>query len=249
MPFPLTALILFLTGCLAGFINVMAGGGSSLTLPMLIFLGLDSALANGTNRIALVIQNISAILSFKNEKYSEFGKSFKLALFTLPGAIIGAITAVKIDNLLFQKILGIVMIGIIFTIIMPMKKKETVENIKSKNPWIIYPMLVGIGFYGGFIQVGVGFLFMAALFHTLKISIVRVNMHKVFIILIYTIPALFIFAINGKTDWLLGIILAVGNATGAWWAAKLSIKKGEKLIRIMLIVAIVIMSFKLLKIF
>jgi uncharacterized membrane protein YfcA len=84
-------LILFAAGTIAGFINVMAGGGSSITLPILIFLGLDATVANGTNRIAIFIQNISAIKSFKNEQYSEFKISFTMALFALPGAIIGAL--------------------------------------------------------------------------------------------------------------------------------------------------------------
>ena len=103
-------LILFGVGLIAGFINVNAGGGSSLTLPTLIFLGLDSTLANGTNRIGLLIQNIFAVQSFKKEDYHQFGLSFKLALFTVPGAIAGAVLAVNIDDLLFKKILSVVLI-------------------------------------------------------------------------------------------------------------------------------------------
>jgi len=88
-----SALILFGVGAVSGFMNVVAGGGSSLTLPALIFLGLDSTVANGTNRIAIIIQNVSAIHSFKQEKYHQFGMSMKLSLMTLPGTIAGAIFA------------------------------------------------------------------------------------------------------------------------------------------------------------
>ena len=97
--------LLFGVGIITGFINVMAGGGSTITLPVLIFLGLDSSLANGTNRIGLLFQNLSGILSFKNENVSQLKLSVKLSLFTLPGAVLGALYATKIDDILFQKIL------------------------------------------------------------------------------------------------------------------------------------------------
>ena len=229
--------------------NVMAGGGSTLTLPALIFLGLDSALANGTNRVAIIIQNIFAVYSFKREKYQKFKLSLKLALFTLPGAVIGALVAVKMNDQTFQTILGIVMIGIIISMIIPRKKIEYLQfDDKNISPWIYVSMLF-IGFYGGFIQVGVGFIIMAALHYLMKINLVYVNMHKVFIILIYTIPAILIFIFTNNINWELGLTLAAGNAIGGWWAAKFSVKRGEGIIKIILIAAVFIMSLKLLNIF
>ncbi len=242
-------LILFGVGMIAGFINVNAGGGSTLTLPTLIFLGLDSALANGTNRVAIFVQNIFAVISYKREKYSQFKTSFKLSLFTLPGAVAGALMAVNISDNLFQKILGIVMIGIIVSLIIPKKKKEYVNDLNGKISWKVYLSMIGIGFYGGFIQVGVGFIIMAAIQNLMKLNLVFVNMHKVFIVLLYTIPALLIFVLTGDVDWVLGLSLAVGNAIGGWWAVKFSVKKGEKFIRYVLIAAILIMSVKLMNIF
>jgi uncharacterized protein len=236
--------LLFGVGSLAGFINVMAGGGSSITLPILIFLGLDSALANGTNRIAIFIQNISAIISFKQEKYSDFKTGIKLAEFAIPGAIVGSFIAVRIDTDLFQKLLAFVIIGIMITIILPRKTKLQIQQ-NSKSPWVIYPIMFAIGLYGGFMQIGVGFMLMAALQNLLHLDLVRVNMHKVFIVFFYTIPAVIIFIFTGNVNWLYGLVLAAGNATGAWWSVKLSIKKGEKVIRIVLFVALLIMSLKL----
>ena len=225
-----------------------AGGGSSLTLPALIFLGLDSAVANGTNRLAIIIQNISAVRSFKQEDYHDFKTSFKLSLFTLPGAIIGAIAATNIDDLLFRKILGIIMIGIIISMVIPRNKNvDESGNIKSKVP--VYFAMIGIGFYGGFIQVGVGFLLMASLRYLMKLNLILVNMHKVFIVLIYTVPAFIIFIATDNVNWLMGIVLAAGNAIGGWWAAKFSVKKGEGFIKIILIIAVLIMAIKLLGVF
>lgn len=242
-------LILFGVGLVAGFINVNAGGGSTLTLPTLIFLGLDSAVANGTNRVAIFIQNIFAVISFKKEKYFRLKTSLKLSIFTLPGAIVGAMLAVNISDNLFQKILGIVMIGIIISLIIPKKKAEYTDDSNGKISWKVYLSMIGIGFYGGFIQVGVGFIIMAAIQNLMKLNLIFVNMHKVFIVLIYTIPALLIFVLSGDVDWVLGLSLAAGNALGGWWAAKFAVKKGEKLIRYVLMAAILIMSAKLLNVF
>jgi hypothetical protein len=242
-------LLLFGVGTLTGFINVMAGGGSTLTLPVLIFLGLDSSLANGTNRIGLLSQNLFGILSFKNENVSQFKLSLKLGLLTLPGAIIGAFYATKIDDVLFQKILGVIMIGIVIMMLIPNSKEFLKEKITDKLPWAIYPIMFGLGFYGGFIQVGIGFLLMLSLHRVLKLNLLYVNLHKVFIVLIYTIPALLIFIVTGNVSWFHGLSLAVGTSIGAWWSAKLAVKKGVNVIKGFLIVAIVIMSVKLLGIF
>ncbi len=243
-------LLLFGVGAIAGLLNVTAGGGSSLTLPTLIFLGLDSALANGTNRVAIFIQNLSAITSFRRENVHQFSTSFKLALWTLPGSIIGAIAAVRISDEWFQKILGVVLIFVVLSMMTsPTGKHPRGAENDSYRHWMVYPALFAIGFYGGFIQVGVGFLLMAALFHLLRLDLLFVNMHKVFIVLIYTIPALGIFIWSGNVNWILGLALAAGNATGGWWAAKLSVKKGERFIRYFLFAAILIMAAKLLGLF
>ena len=248
MPDLLGIIILFGVGTIAAFINVNAGGGSSLTLPVLIFLGLDPTVANGTNRVAILFQNISAVQSFKQEKFFELKNSLILAAFTLPGAVAGAIIAVKISNELFEKVLGVVMILIIITMLIPKKKTDN-KNIGLKIDWKIILSMLIVGFYGAFIQVGVGFLLMASFQYFIKLDLVRVNMHKVFVVLVFTIPALLIFIITDNINWYYGLTLAAGNTFGGWWGAKLSVKKGEKLIKFVLIIAIFIMALKLLNIF
>ncbi len=242
-------MLLFSVGTLTGFINVMAGGGSTLILPLLIFFGLDASVANGTNRIGLFSQNLFGILSFKKENVSQFRLSLKMALFTLPGAIIGAVYATKISDETFQKMLGIIMIGIVLTMMVPSSKKYVNEKILGKVPWLIYPAMFALGFYGGFIQVGIGFLLMIALHRILKMNMLYVNFHKVFIVMFYTIPAIVVFAVTGNIDWIYGLSLGAGTGLGAWWSAKVAVRKGEKIIKIFLTIAILIMSLKLLGVF
>lgn len=241
--------LLFGVGSIAGFINVNAGGGSTLTLPTLIFMGLDSALANGTNRVAIFIQNIFAVASFHKRQVHQFKMSLIFALFTLPGAIIGAILATQVSHTLFQRILGAVLIFVVLSMFFSRSYNSGVSAKDNKSQWLIYPALFGIGFYGGFIQAGVGFLFMAALYHLIQLDLVRVNMHKVFIILIYTFPALLVFALTGNVNWTYGLVLAAGNALGGWWGAHAAVKGGERVIRMILAVAIIIMALKLFNLF
>ncbi len=241
-------LILFFVGAIAAFINVNAGGGSSLTLPALIFLGLDPTVANGTNRVAIIFQNASAVYAFKREKFYELKYSLILSALTLPGAIIGAITAVNISGELFEKILGVIMILIIITMLAPKKKTDkTVTDFTID--WKIVISMIIVGFYGAFLQVGVGFLLMASFQYLMKLDLIRVNMHKVFVVFVFTIPALLVFILTNNINWYYGLTLSAGNAFGGWWGAKLSVKKGEKLIKFVLIVAILLMALKLLNIY
>ena len=227
----------------AGFINTIAGGGSSLTLPILIFLGLEPAVANGTNRIAILFQNVSAVSSFKKQNIADIKTSIYLSLYTLPGAIIGSIAAIKIESAMFNKILGLVLIFIMISMFLP-KSKNTIEKSNVFN-WKVITSMTFIGFYGGFIQVGVGFFLMTVLYIFINNNLLYVNMYKVFIVLVYTIPSIIIFLIAGKIEWQIGFILSLGNALGAWWSVKYSVKKGEKVIKYALTLIIIFVSLKL----
>ena len=99
---------------------------------------------------------------------------------------------------------------------------------RSTVEWLIYPIMLGIGFIGGLHHVGIGFFMITALRHLMKMDLVRINMHKAAVFFIYTIPAILVFALTGNIDWRLGIVLAAGNATGGWWAAKVAVRRGEK---------------------
>ena len=184
------AMLLLGVGAASGFINIIAGGGSSLTLPAMILMGLDSTVANGTNRVAICVQSIVGIAGFHKQEVNQFGESLKFSWFTLPGAILGALIAVKIDSLWFQRILGIVMLAVLVSMIIPLPNPVETESVSVFRRRLSHLVMFGVGFYGGFIQVGVGFLIMALLYHGLRLNLVYVNVHKVFIVFIYTLPAL-----------------------------------------------------------
>lgn len=231
-------------GVLSGFLNVMAGGGSLLALPVLIFLGLPGNVANGTNRVAIVAQNASAVTSFFKQGYSELRTMLTLALCAVPGAALGAYLGTQVSGELFNRILGGLMI--VLLILMSRKQREAETTEKPKRLVLGHILMVAVGFYGGFIQAGVGFFLMAVLYRVVGLDLVRVNAFKVFIVGIYTLVALAIFADKGQVLWLLGAALAVGTTAGGWIGAHYTVKRGEGLIRVVLNVVLVVMAIRLL---
>lgn len=243
----LHVLLLLGTGIAAGFLNTVAFGGSLLALPVLIFLGLPAAVANGTNRIAIFCQNFSAILGFRRKGVSDFGYSILLAIPAVIGAVIGATIAVDIKDAVFNLILAAVMITmLILTLINPTERlKDRIESKDTRSKIIAMVIFFFIGIYGGFIQAGVGLLVITALRLLTGIDLVRTNAIKVFVIFFYTVVALGIFILKDKVNWYLGPTLAVGNACGAWLGSHWAVEKGDKWIKVVLIVAVLAFAIRL----
>ena len=240
-------LVIFLVGIAAGFTNTVAGGGSLLSLPVLIFMGLPSSVANATNRVAIIMQNIFAVSGFKSKGVSTFPYSLYLGLSALLGAIIGAKIAVDISNDLFNQILAIVMLMVVFmTAFNPFKKTLQGEEIMTFNRRALAMVVFFfIGIYGGFIQAGVGFLMIAALTSINGFSLVKTNSAKVFVALIYTSGAIVVFIIEDQIDWVYGIVLAMGNSLGGWFGSRWSVAKGDKWIKRFLVVTVIALAIKL----
>ncbi|SIT65833.1 hypothetical protein SAMN05216526_0287 [Ectothiorhodosinus mongolicus] len=219
------AALLLLVGALSGFLNVMSAGGSMLTLPALMFMGLDSTTANGTNRVGIALQNVSAAWKYRRSGHHEWALAWRLSIPAIIGAIAGAYAATLVSDELFRWILIAVMIGASILMLMPKGAGIKTRRLErdEKLRWPIILALLAIGFYGGFIQVAVGILFIVLLYRVLHLDLIQVNILKVLIILIYTIPALAIFMGSGAVAWSYGLILAVGSMTGAWLGAKLTL--------------------------
>ena len=239
--------ILFLIGIAVGFVNVMAGGGSLLTLPAMLFLGVPAPVANGTNRIAILAQMATAVVAFFKKGYSDFKLSLTLALAAVPGSVAGALVAVRLDGAWFNRILAVIMLAVMLFVATQKKTPERTGAPPRKPRLVLAHVLVAmLGTYGGFIQVGAGLLFMPILYKTLGLDLVQVNMHKSFIITAYTAAALIIFAWQVELFWILGLTLAAGTSIGAWLSAHVQVTHGERLIRLVLNTVLALFIIKLL---
>ncbi|MEM9671764.1 MAG: sulfite exporter TauE/SafE family protein [Bacteroidota bacterium] len=235
-------------GFAAGFINTVAGGGSLISLPILIFLGLPPAVANASNRIAIFSQNIFGVLGFRSKGVTVWPFSLWLGLSALVGAVIGAKIAVDIPEDLFNRLLAIIMVVVLTFIVKNSRTKkgaEIVERMGQKHQLISVGLFFFVGIWGGFIQAGVGFLIIMVLTSVNRLSLVKTNSVKVLVVLIYTSAALLVFVLEGKINWLYGGVLAVGNSSGAWIASRWSVEKGDRWVQAILVIAVVGMAIKL----
>ena len=238
---------LVLLGFVVSIINTMAGGGSIITLPILIFLGLPSNVANGTNRIGLMMTAFSANMGFKSKGISTFPFSAYTGMFALIGSVIGAHIAVEINDETFNKILSIIMILVITIIVFKPRiiNKNLSVRLTGKHLKISCIVFFFIGLYGGFINAGIGFVIMLFLHYYNRLNLIRVNATKVVIVLVYTIGAFLTFFFNGLVDLPYGLCLGLGTLIGGWNASRFSVEKGEGVIKIFLVISALIIAFKL----
>lgn len=238
--------LLFAVGIVAGWINVLAGGGSLLSIPAMVFLGLPGPVANGTNRIGIIAQNIASVWGFFRKGYSDFKLSATLSVCACVGAVFGAMMGVSLDGVWFERTLALIMAAVLLLMMTGAGQKPVAPEDKPKNLVAGHILFVVIGVWAGFIQIGVGFLMMPVLNRMMGIDLVRTNMHKVFIALMFSIVSLIVFMSQVKIEWMLGVALALGNAVGGWLGANSAIGGGEKLIRRVFLLAVAGMAVKLL---
>jgi uncharacterized protein len=242
-----TALIVAV-GIVAGFLNVVAGGGSLLTVPVMVFLGMPGPVANGTNRIGILAQNITAVITFARAGFKDFKLSLSLSACAIPGAIAGALVGVHLEGVWFNRALALIMVGVMVIMHFDRGASERAKNYEPTPKQLLHGhlLMVGVGFWGGFIQLGVGFIIMPVLNRVMGLDLVRTNMHKVFIVAVYTVVALLIFASQLELLWIIGIALAVGNSIGGYLGSRFAIQSGERMIRLVLNCVLVVFVIKLL---
>jgi len=237
-------------GFLAGFINTLAGSGSLLTLPLLMFLGLPANVANGTNRIAILLQNIVGIASFRQQRVLSFREGLVIGIPAAIGSIFGARIAVSLNDEIMGRTIGGLLFAMLLLIIL--KPDRWVKEQAGGPPlakWFQIVIFFIIGIYGGFIQAGVGFFLLAGLVLGTGHELVKANALKVFIVFLYTPFALVVFILNDQVDYRLGLILAIGNMLGAFVGSRVAVKWGAKAVRYFLIIALAFASLKLLGVF
>jgi len=240
--------LIIAVGIVGGFLNVVAGGGSLLTVPVMVFLGMPGPVANGTNRIGILAQNITSVITFARSGFRDFKLSLSLAACAIPGAVVGALIGVQLEGAWFNRSLALIMLGVMLIMHFDLGSTARAQDHQPTRRQLLHGhlLMVGVGFWGGFIQLGVGFIIMPVLNRVMGLDLVRTNMHKVFIVAVYTVVALFIFASQLELLWIIGIALAVGNSIGGYLGTRFAIQSGERMIRLVLNFVLVVFVIKLL---
>ncbi len=237
-----TALVL--SGILVGFINTLAGGGSIISLSILIMLGLPASVANGTNRVAIALQNVVAVSSFKQQKVLEARKALYLSIPAIFGSLAGAWIAVDINEAVFEKAVGIIMlVMLVFVLFKPQQYIYGRAEVSEKPiRWKTYVAFFFIGIYAGFIHMGVGYFLLAGIVLGAGYDLVKANAIKVLIILAYAPFTLAIFYLHHEINWIFGLVMALGNMLGAWIASRMAVKKGVAFVKWVIVVVILMTS-------
>jgi uncharacterized membrane protein YfcA len=226
----LTFLALAAAGFVASLVNTLAGGGSFLTLPLLIFLGLPAAEANGTNRLGVVAQNLAAVWGFDRKGVLDWPVALRASLPAVAASAVGAWLALQVGDREFRRILAFLMIAVtLWTLVAPILSRRAAGSgtVRPSRPRLAFWMFVAAGLYGGFVQAGVGFLILAAT--TLAgLDLVRGNAVKVLVVLLVTVVALALFAWDGKVRLGEGLALAGGSVAGSLVGVRIAVVKGER---------------------
>ena len=253
-----TYILLLLASVAAGVMNTVGGGGSILTIPVMIFAGINPNTANATNRIGVIAQNFTAIWRFRRGGVKEDGLAWPLIVVGLPGCWIGARLAASINPKQFEFLLGILMLPLLVLILARPKPKAPAEGGASGR-WSSLGrvrqagLLVSfffLGIYGGFIQAGIGIMIIIVLSYAARLDLVRSNYVKLAFILVQQIFAFGVFLTERMAiDWWAGVTLVAGQSLGAYWGSWVALKVGERWIMVILVVSILLSSGKLLKLY
>lgn len=236
---------LLLAGIVAGALNVIAGGGSFLTLPILIFLGLPAVVANGTNRVGILMQNIGAVWSFQRYRLLDWASIRWAALPASAGSLLGVWLAFSVEEMTFRRLLAFLMVALtLWTLWDPIKAKVGTAQPSQHSRTVLAIGFFLVGIYGGFVQAGVGFLILALTTY-MGLDLVRGNAVKVLTILVFTLLSLGIFAWQGQIAWWHGLTLGIGTTIGGQIGVRLTILKGHKWVKTVVTLAIVFFAVKL----
>ncbi len=242
---------LIAAGIVVGFINTLAGGGSIISLSLLMFFGLPAPVANGTNRVAIAIQNIAATSSFKYQKVLEWKKALLLSLPAIAGSVTGAMIAVDIDEHTFEVAIGVIMLVMMFVVLFkPSKYIYGKAEVREKPyTWKIYITFFVIGIYGGFIHMGVGYFWLTAIVLGAGFDLVKANAVKVLIILAYAPFTIAVFLFNNQIRWDYGLVLATGSVIGALIASHMAVKKGVVFVKWVIVIVVILTSIQMFGIY
>ncbi len=240
---PVYLAVVVFAGLGAGFINTFAGGGSMLTLPALMLLGLPADVANGTNRLCVVTQTAAGLWSFQREGRLEHRALPSVVIPTLVGATLGAYVAAAWLPRDWVKpvLLGTMLLMAVAMLVSPklLAPDAGQEQTPRQRPWAILGLFFA-GLYGGFVQAGVGFVLLAVLGGTLRYDLVRANALKLAVIMVFGVVALGIFVMAGQVEWVAASVLAVATVVGARLGVRFAIEVKPKTLRIVVFVLVVI---------
>ncbi len=234
-------------GFVAGFVNTLAGSGSLLTLPLLLWVGMPADIANGTNRISVLLQNIVAVQTFRRAGTLQLAHAHRPTLWAVLGSFVGAELAASLDPGTLKNAFALLMLMLVPLMLLKPSRWTT----HALRPWRWWHAVIFflIGIYGGFIQGGVGIFLLAGLVLGLGTGLVEANGIKNWVVLWFTALSMWVFVVHHQIDWLVGVVLGLGSMPGAWVAAKVAARHGARLVHSIVMIVVLLSALEMLGVF
>jgi uncharacterized membrane protein YfcA len=229
-------------GLLAGIVNTLAGGGSMLTVPLLVLVGLPGTVANGSNRVGVLLQSATAAWRFRAQGVPGVQEALRVLVPVGVGSVIGAWGIAQLADATFERVFGIAMVLLLLPTLRPPGSRTAPRPWSPTTTFLVFLV---IGIYGGALQAGVGLVLVAALSRA-GFDLVQANSIKVVVVLVLTLVAVPVFVAEGQVAWLPAGVLALGFAVGGEVGARLAVQGGERLIRPALVLAVLALAGRML---
>lgn len=236
------AVVLLVGGVLAGIINSMAGGGSLLSVPLLSLAGVGGTVANGTNRIAVLVQNMTGAYGYARRDVGDRRRTIRVLIPAMVGGLLGSLVASQIPDDVFERIFGLLMLPLLYLSI----RKPKIDAEREPWPlWVSSLVFLAVGFYAGAVQAGVGLIILLVLSRA-GFDLVTANAMKTVVILGVTLLAVPVFILNDQVRWIPAAVLSVGMGIGGYVGANIAVDGGERVIRPVLIVVVLVLASRML---
>ena len=243
----LAILSLLAGGALAGALNTLASSGSAVTLPLLILLGIPPGIANGTNRLSVLLGSFSAVISFQRTGSIPWKKAFRLSIPLALGSILGAVSATLLSDKNIQLAINVAIILALAVLVIGSKRftGSSKTSQEAESPYMV-PSLGLVGFWTGFIVLDSATYMILALVILGSMDVTKANPIKALFLLVASIITIPVFFLQGQIAWTPGILLATGSSVGSWWAAKIAIQPWIKRWVYLLLIVIVTIELSLM---
>lgn len=224
--------MLVVSGVVVGIINTLAGGGSVVTVTMFTALGLPLGMANGTNRLPVLLQNLTSTLTFLRKRMLDVRTGLLLSIPTVAGNVAGSLAASHVDESVFKICMAVVLAVILVYMVFDRSRKHFHGRHRLRIRPLHYVWFLMVGFYSGYIYIGLGYLILAVAVWSMKLDVITATVIKNFVIFVSTPFALAVFIWNGQVDFVYGLLHGAGNIIGAFLASHYAVGWGVRFVKV-----------------
>ncbi len=239
-------LIVFVAGAAAGFLGGIVGGGGMVSLPVLILLGLPPQVAIATNKIGGFGASVGSMRVYARSKRIDWKLSAILSPIAVLAGLAGAFVLTGIPNAVLRTVIAVVLVLLVRFVLFGRGnglERKTTSRLKKALGYVSYFLLY---IYAGAIGAGTGILILLALSSFFGMTLIGAKAADNLSWILSGIAAIAVYAFYGLIDYSVGLVLLVGMFLGSSTGARLAVLKGNRWVRIILVVATLAAAAKML---